>query len=60
MRRTRLNCVISSASSPPPQVCNGSGEDPLCHDGACTLGLCTSVDDHLHYFQSYMGSGDDC
>lgn len=30
-------------------MCDGSGEDPSCHDSACYLGLCTSVADHLNY-----------
>lgn len=42
------------------QICNGSGEDPQCHDGACYLGLCTSVDDHLVYLGVYMGQGEEC
>lgn len=35
-------------------VCDGSGEDPLCHDGACLLGLCTSLADHLMYLNAPM------
>jgi hypothetical protein len=30
-------------------VCDGSGEDPSCHNSACMLGLCTSIADHLTY-----------
>lgn len=30
-------------------VCDGSGEDPRCHNSVCHLGLCTSVADHLLY-----------
>lgn len=35
-------------------VCDGSGEDPTCHDGACLLGLCTSFADHLLYLDQHM------
>lgn len=30
-------------------VCDGSGEDPKCHNSVCHLGLCSSVADHLLY-----------
>lgn len=30
-------------------ICDGTGEDPSCHNSACMLGLCTSVADHLIY-----------
>ena len=30
-------------------VCNGSGEDPKCHRGACSFGFCSSLTDHLLY-----------
>jgi hypothetical protein len=30
-------------------VCDGSGEDPLCHSSMCHLGLCSSLADHLLY-----------
>lgn len=30
-------------------VCDGSGEDPRCHNSVCHLGLCSSVADHLLY-----------
>lgn len=49
----------TSASGEPEQlvqICDGSGEDPQCHDGACTLGLCTSIEDHLHYLGLYMAA----
>ena len=35
-------------------LCDGSGEDPRCHDSVCILGLCTSVADHLEYLGSPM------
>ena len=35
-------------------VCDGSGEDPACHNSVCWLGLCTSVSDHLHYMGAHM------
>uniref|UniRef100_A0A061RNW9 Alpha beta-hydrolase n=1 Tax=Tetraselmis sp. GSL018 TaxID=582737 RepID=A0A061RNW9_9CHLO len=44
-----------------PVVCDGSGEDPLCHAGQCTLGLCTSVYNHVHgYFGLFMGQSESC
>lgn len=30
-------------------ICDGSGEDPLCHNSMCHLGLCSSITDHLLY-----------
>jgi hypothetical protein len=30
-------------------VCDESGEDPLCHNSVCHLGLCSSLADHLMY-----------
>lgn len=30
-------------------VCDGSGEDPKCHRGACRFGFCSSLTDHLLY-----------
>ena len=30
-------------------VCDGTGEDPKCHRGACSLGFCSSLTDHLLY-----------
>lgn len=30
-------------------VCDGSGEDPKCHRGACSFGFCSSLTDHLLY-----------
>lgn len=30
-------------------ICDGSGEDPKCHNSVCHLGLCSSVADHLLY-----------
>lgn len=30
-------------------VCDGSGEDPKCHNSVCHLGLCSSLADHLLY-----------
>ena len=30
-------------------VCDGSGEDPKCHRGACRFGFCSSLTDHLMY-----------
>eukprot|EP00198_Chlamydomonas_reinhardtii_P009629 XP_001698966.1 predicted protein [Chlamydomonas reinhardtii] len=35
-------------------LCDGSGEDPSCHNSACYLGLCTSVADHLVYLGVHM------
>ncbi|KAG2434517.1 hypothetical protein HYH02_012184 [Chlamydomonas schloesseri] len=35
-------------------ICDGSGEDPSCHNSACYLGLCTSVADHLVYLGVHM------
>ena len=37
-------------------LCDASGEDPRCHDSVCTLGLCTSVADHLMYLEAPMMS----
>lgn len=32
------------------RVCNGSGEDPTCHDSVCRfIASCTSIDDHMVY-----------
>ena len=34
------------------RLCDESGEDPECYDGACGIdgyGMCTSFEDHLHY-----------
>lgn len=42
------------------EVCDGSGEDPLCHDGQCLLGQCFSVSDHLMYFDKVVLQGGDC
>lgn len=41
-------------------VCDESGEDPTCHNSACTLGLCTSIADHLLYMDAHMWAGDEC
>lgn len=30
-------------------ICDGTGEDPLCHDSVCNYGLCLSIEDHLTY-----------
>lgn len=30
-------------------LCDESGEDPLCHNSMCYLGLCSSIGDHLLY-----------
>lgn len=30
-------------------ICDGSGEDPKCHNSVCHLGLCSSLADHLLY-----------
>lgn len=30
-------------------VCDGTGEDPKCHRGACSFGFCSSLTDHLLY-----------
>ena len=38
-------------------VCDGSGEDPRCHNSVCYLGLCTSVSDHLLYLGAHMYNG---
>jgi hypothetical protein len=35
-------------------LCDGSGEDPSCHNSACYLGLCTSIADHLIYLGRHM------
>ena len=37
-----------------PWVCDGSGEDPVCHNSVCYLGLCTSISDHMHYMGANM------
>lgn len=37
-----------------PWVCDGSGEDPVCHNSVCFLGLCTSIADHMHYMGANM------
>eukprot|EP00803_Ostreobium_quekettii_P002472 evm.model.scf_930.3 EVM.evm.TU.scf_930.3 scf_930:19685-24519(-) len=31
------------------KVCDGSGEDPTCHDSACHYASCTSIEDHMMY-----------
>ena len=42
-------------------LCDGSGEDPSCHNSACYLGLCTSVADHLVYLGVHMyQDSDEC
>jgi hypothetical protein len=42
-------------------VCNGSGEDPLCHNSVCHLGLCTSIADHMLYLaEMYTPRPDGC
>jgi hypothetical protein len=38
------------------RVCDGSGEDPTCHNSACFLGLCRSIKDHLFYLGRHMYS----
>ncbi|PNH11480.1 Lipase [Tetrabaena socialis] len=40
-------------------MCDGTGEDPSCHNSACYLGLCTSVADHLVYLGLHMYQDDD-
>ncbi|GLC54136.1 hypothetical protein PLESTB_000827800 [Pleodorina starrii] len=35
-------------------LCDGTGEDPSCHNSACYLGLCTSIADHLVYLGLHM------
>ncbi len=40
------------------RVCDGSGEDPSCHDGLCFMGLCTSIMDHLRYLEYEMYHSD--
>jgi hypothetical protein len=35
-------------------ICDESGEDPLCHNSVCYLGLCTSVADHMQYLGAHM------
>ena len=37
-----------------PWVCDGSGEDTLCHNSVCFLGLCTSIVDHMQYMGAHM------
>ena len=37
-----------------PWVCDGSGEDSLCHNSVCFLGLCTSIVDHMQYLGAHM------
>ncbi|DBA78087.1 TPA: hypothetical protein ACH3X2_008060 [Trebouxia sp. C0005] len=37
-----------------PWVCDGSGEDPVCHNSVCFLGLCTSITDHMQYMGAHM------
>lgn len=37
-----------------PWVCDGSGEDPVCHNSVCFLGLCTSIADHMQYLGAHM------
>lgn len=42
-------------------ICDGSGEDPLCHNSVCHLGLCSSVADHLLYLsEMYTPHPDGC
>ncbi|GFR42703.1 hypothetical protein Agub_g3626 [Astrephomene gubernaculifera] len=42
-------------------MCDGSGEDPSCHNSACYLGLCTSIADHLLYLGLHMyQDSDEC
>ncbi|CAD7698250.1 unnamed protein product [Ostreobium quekettii] len=31
------------------RVCDGSGEDPTCHNSVCHYGACTSIEDHMMY-----------
>lgn len=45
------------------RLCDGSGEDPTCYDGACGIdgyGICTSLTDHLVYLGVQMGYTDSC
>lgn len=37
-----------------PWVCDGSGEDPVCHNSVCFMGLCTSITDHMQYMGAHM------
>jgi hypothetical protein len=48
--------VTSAASAKQMRfrICDGSGEDPTCHNSACWLGLCRSLDDHIHYLGKHM------
>lgn len=42
-------------------LCDGTGEDPSCHNSACYLGLCTSIIDHLEYLGLHMyQDSDEC
>ncbi|GMH35938.1 hypothetical protein BSKO_03806 [Bryopsis sp. KO-2023] len=36
------------------KVCDGGGEDPDCHLGACFLGFCRGIADHMHYLHIPM------
>ncbi|GBF94141.1 alpha beta-hydrolase [Raphidocelis subcapitata] len=66
-REVWLVDVDPSKGGPPPGapderviICDDSGEDPSCHNSACTLGLCTSVADHLTYLDAHMYAGTEC
>ena len=40
---------------------DSSGEDPMCHSGQCSLGVCTSTYNHVHgYFGLYLGADNMC
>ncbi|CAG9461134.1 unnamed protein product [Pedinophyceae sp. YPF-701] len=42
------------------RVCDGSGEDPTCHDKMCAWGFCHSVTDHLKYLGVHMHATENC
>lgn len=50
---------LSDRAQPLMVVCDGSGEDPLCHNGACLWGMCTSLSDHLSYLDVSMSRNEE-
>ena len=38
-------------------VCDDSGEDEHCSDGACLFGICSSIPDHMTYLNIYITCG---
>jgi len=36
------------------RICDGSGEDPQCHDSLCYWTPCHSLQDHIYYLGKHM------